>query len=81
MLDSYCQQQHAVAQAVFEAEMNEIVNGMACGLFAHDVLQSLGTVAKVRVGTDSSAASESPRGLEEVVFDSWKPKICGYRRW
>jgi len=57
LLDSYCQQQQSVALSSAEAELHEIVNGAARGLFVRNVLRTMGTEVKVIVGSDSSAAA------------------------
>ena len=51
------QQQHTISRSNAEAELHEIVNGMARGLFGRNVSQSVDVVDKLRVGSDSSAAS------------------------
>ena len=55
VLDSSCQQQHMVALSSAEAELHEIVNGSAQGLFVRNVHGSGGH--SEGVGTGSSAAS------------------------
>ena len=41
LLASYCQQQHTISLASAEAELHEVVNGAARGLFIRNVLQSM----------------------------------------
>ena len=57
MLDSYCAQQHSVALSSAEAELHEIVQGAARGLFVRHVIETLVEhPPAVIIATDSSAA-------------------------
>ena len=56
-VDSYCAQQHSVALSSAEAELHEIVQGAARGLFLRHILETMLPQAPVVVvATDSSAA-------------------------
>ena len=57
LLDSHCQQQHTISLSSAEAELHEVVNGAARGLFIRNVLQAMELKAVVQVGRDSSAAA------------------------
>ena len=55
--NSYCQQQQTTSLSSAEAELHEVVNGAARGLFVRNVLQAMELTAVARVGRDSSAAA------------------------
>ena len=63
LLDSFCQQQHTISLSSAEAELHEIVNGAARGLFIRNVLQAMELKAGVSVGTDLSAAARITQRL------------------
>ena len=54
LLDSCCQQQLTISLSIAEADLHEIVNGAARGLFIRNV-QAMEQKSVVRVGTDSNA--------------------------
>ena len=57
LLDSYCGQHQNIALSSGEAELHEVVNGTAHGLFLKHVLEEMGSQGiTVKVGTDSAAA-------------------------
>ena len=57
LVDSYCGQHQNVALSSGEAELHDMVNGTAHGLFLKHVLEEMGVQGLiVKVGTDSAAA-------------------------
>ena len=57
LLDSYCGHHQNIALSSAEAELHELVNGAAHGLFLSHVLVEMGVAdVVVKVGSDSSAA-------------------------
>ena len=80
LLDSYCHQQHTISLSSAEAELHEIVNGVARGLFIRNVLQAMELKAVVRVGK----RLERSRGNHSVAWcrasaTSGKSRSCGYK--